>query len=37
LISLEISRPGPIRGGLMICGSRCHQANQVDSLLDTAQ
>ena len=23
LISLEISRPGPIRGGLMICGSRC--------------
>jgi hypothetical protein len=23
LISLEISRPGPIRGGLMIWGSRC--------------
>jgi hypothetical protein len=27
LISLGIFRPGPIRGGLMICGSRCHQAN----------
>ena len=23
LIPLKISRPGPIRGGLMICGSRC--------------